>query len=323
MKTIICITIIIIVCLIVLYIATKKKNDSCSKDHFQQTELINTTNLNPLSENLDTNGNLSISLLNKNRNTPLIKEQQTIYNYFINYNVSIDIIPIYENGKQGKQYTIIKYISPKSKLHVSDVNMWNLFKKSGTSILFYIWDIKDKSQNPNKTLFVKTIIDGPDESLGVGENRDDISYVHDISSISNDSLRSERMKNLHIGMVTSRYIGATSDDQLVVSQAAVSGRPWVLLHNVSNIPLSLNNKRIQIAARGIVRYQGQYHMGVALGTYFNDDNGFYDSFQYLYPATDIYFGVVSDLSQPSFGGWQWEYDDNPTNPMWMMEEGFM
>jgi hypothetical protein len=53
--------------------------------------------------------------------------------------------------------------------------------------------------------------------------------------------------------------------------------------------------------------------------------GIYPDFKFNVPATDIYYGVVSDLQQPFFGGWQIDadFDDVPEQPQYLLENGWM
>jgi len=131
------------------------------------------------------------------------------------------------------------------------------------------------------------------------------------------------IKALHIGMITSRWVGAGYDDKFIPANAQ-QGRPWVKIHNKTNLSLEINNN-INIEPYNSLRYTGRHHFGVALGTIFNDKNNIFQTFKFDTPATDIYYGVVSDIQQPLFGGWQLtdEFDDDPTEPYHLMEEGFV
>lgn len=132
----------------------------------------------------------------------------------------------------------------------------------------------------------------------------------------------ETIKALHVGMIASKKVGANWDDHLVTGYNAVQGRPWVKVHNMTKLPINLIQGTI--SPHGILRYSGRDHKGVRLGTNFEDRDGIYRDFKYTIPATDIYYGIVSDLVQPSFGGWQLdqEYDYEPDEPMYLLQMGW-
>jgi len=131
------------------------------------------------------------------------------------------------------------------------------------------------------------------------------------------------IKALHIGMVTSRWVGAGHDDKFIPPDAQ-QGRPWIKIHNMTNAPLALNNNLI-ITPRTTFLYKGRDHYGVRLGTIFRDQRDIFPEYRFETPATDIYYGVVSDIQQPLFGGWQVdaEFDDDPQEPYHLLEEGFL
>jgi len=133
------------------------------------------------------------------------------------------------------------------------------------------------------------------------------------------------IKNLHVGMITSRWVGADGDYNIgSPGLNAVQGLPWIKIHNMTDRPLALN-ENINISPGGTLRYTGRDHFGVRLGTVFKDPDGIFPEFIFTVPATDVYYGVVSDIQQPLFGGFQLtaEFDDNPDEPQWLLEGGFM
>lgn len=132
------------------------------------------------------------------------------------------------------------------------------------------------------------------------------------------------IKALHIGMITSRYVGAGHDDNWKPAANAVQGRPFVKLHNMTYSPILLN-EHIIIPALGVIKYHGRDAFGVRVGTIFEDSNRNHQTFKMKRPATDIYFGVTSDLIQPLFGGWQIdsEFDDEADEPYYLLEAGWM
>lgn len=136
----------------------------------------------------------------------------------------------------------------------------------------------------------------------------------------------ERIKNLHIGMVTTRFIGKSTDGLRMSTLAdnAIQGHSWLMIHNLTELPLRLNDD-IVVAPHSTERYLGYLHQGVTLGTIFQDQDGIYPDFQYLNPHTDIYYGVVSDLRQPLYGPFQLEFSDDcdPDQTLWPFELGQM
>ncbi len=153
-----------------------------------------------------------------------------------------------------------------------------------------------------------------------------------------DTREGERIRALHVGMVTSRFIGTATDSLHMQSQAnnAVSGNAWVVMHNVTArwlriIPqaedyLPLNReKMIEIAPFSSFRYLGYKNSGITLGSVFRDVDGLYPEYVYLYPHSDIYWGIASDLKQPVYGCFQLEFDDacEYGQTLWPFEEGVM
>ncbi len=131
------------------------------------------------------------------------------------------------------------------------------------------------------------------------------------------------IKALHVGMITSRWVGAGFDQNYIPALNAVQGRPWIKIHNFTDIPLSLNNN-IDISSEGILRYTGRDHFGVRLGTIFDDQKGIFPRFKFNIPATDVYYGVTSDIQQSLFGGWQIDekFIDDSDEPHFLLENGF-
>lgn len=147
--------------------------------------------------------------------------------------------------------------------------------------------------------------------------------------------KDERIKSLHIGMMTTRYIGSTDKLRMSTNSGnAIGGNAFVKIHNLSYIPLRLNGSGdedpssgggIAVAPHSIRQYKGYLHQGVTLGTIFSDDDKLYPDFQYLEPHSDIYYGVVSDIKQPLSGCWQLEFNDNCEygQTMWPFQEGII
>lgn len=136
----------------------------------------------------------------------------------------------------------------------------------------------------------------------------------------------ERIKNLHIGMITTRYIGHSTDALRMSTTAgnAIGGNAWVIIHNTTAIPLILNDGDIKVEPHSTLRYLGYLNQGVTLGTYFKDATGLYPDFQYLQPQSDLYYGIISDLQQPLNGCLQFEeFNDQCEygNTLWPLAEG--
>ena len=64
------------------------------------------------------------------------------------------------------------------------------------------------------------------------------------------------------------------------------------------------NENMNISSNGTLRYSGRDAFGVRLGTVFEDQDHIFPDFIFTVPATDIYYGVTSDIEQPLFGGSQ-------------------
>lgn len=206
-----------------------------------------------------------------------------IYNY-LNKPVSIDII------SEGLPIPFIESIAPNTR---RGLKMSTVVKYFRTGAYFKI------------------------HVLGVGDGR--LHY----SDYSLDLPENSTIRALHIGMITSRWVGATQDSTFKPGVNAIQGRPWIKIHNKTAINLHINNN-IDISPRGTLRYSGRDHFGVRIGTIFTDQDGIFPPWKFDIPATDVYWGVVSDLQQPLFGGWQIdsEFDDEADEPQWLLENGW-
>lgn len=133
------------------------------------------------------------------------------------------------------------------------------------------------------------------------------------------------IKMLHIGMITSRWVGADSDYNIgKPGLNAVQGMPWIKIHNMTDYPLAINNN-INISPGGTLRYTGRDHFGVRLGTVFKDQDGIFPDFIFTIPATDVYYGITSDIQQSLFGGFQLtpEFHADSDEPQFLLENGWM
>lgn len=132
------------------------------------------------------------------------------------------------------------------------------------------------------------------------------------------------IKALHVGMITSRWVGADADYNIAKPGLnAVQGLPWIKIWNTTDLTLSLNNN-IDISPGGLMRYPGRDHFGVRLGTVFKDQNNIFPDFIFTIPATDVYYGIVSDLQQPLFGGFQLTpfFHHDEEEPQYLLENGW-
>jgi len=109
-------------------------------------------------------------------------------------------------------------------------------------------------------------------------------------------------KEFHIGQITQRVIG-THKWGTIEQSANTQGSPWVIIHNVSNLPLRLNDT-IDIPPYSALRWRGKDKYGIPMGTYFIDRDKLYPTLHYIRPYTDVYYGISSTQNQPLRGGWQ-------------------
>lgn len=222
-----------------------------------------------------------------------------MYNY-LTANVQVDAI--LEEGK--KVVTLAKNIRPKTRFGITIQKVWKHIRR-GNKLRFYVFD--ELRPGIPKLHYADYDMTMPDDST---------------------------IKALHIGMVSSKVVGATQDTGLITGWSAVQGRPWIKIHNHTLLPINLN-RNITISPGGLLRYSGREHTGVKLGTIFKDTSfdsdptsqalSIYPPFEYNVPATDIYYGIVSDIQQPLFGEWQidQDFDDEPDHPIYLYENGWI
>lgn len=115
------------------------------------------------------------------------------------------------------------------------------------------------------------------------------------------------IKGFHIGQITSRSVGASTDLTIGRPANATDGMPYIKIQNMTPGFLVLNES-INIGPGGFLRYTGRDHYGVRLGTVLRDTNGVFPDYIIKEPLDFIYYGVVSDIPQPLFGGWQLSED---------------
>lgn len=213
-----------------------------------------------------------------------------LYNYLPRHTVKVDVLV---GGSTSSPVTLVDAIPPKGKKAITRA-LAGKYIVPGNILRFY-------TQRP-----------GEKPEL--------------YADYSVDTSTHERVKALHIGMITSRYIGYANDktNNALVAENSGLGQTWITIHNMTYRPLRMNHDRIYIDGHNTFMYKGQYSTGVPLGLILHDEEGMYPDFQYLQPQSDIYYGVVSDLQQPIFGPWQLEFSDDcdPSQTMWPMQLGY-
>lgn len=153
---------------------------------------------------------------------------------------------------------------------------------------------------------------------------DHMGYVT-LGKIKINSPPDTLIKALHIGMVSSKTVGSHMDQDVTPGANAVQGRSRVYIHNLTPNVLRLNDN-IVIPPNNTLIYFGKHLLGVALGTVFKDQNGIFKDFIYTIPATDIIYGINSDVEFPSYSGFcvdEKGLTDIPHEPNYLLEEGFM
>lgn len=131
------------------------------------------------------------------------------------------------------------------------------------------------------------------------------------------------IKGFHIGQITSRSVGASTDLTIGRPANATDGMPYIKIENMTPNFLVLNES-INIGPGGFLRYTGRDHYGVRLGTVLRDTNGVFPDYIIKEPLDFIYYGVVSDIPQPLYGGWQLTEDLElePTLTKYPLQQGF-
>lgn len=135
------------------------------------------------------------------------------------------------------------------------------------------------------------------------------------------------VKNIHVGMITTRYIADTTDNLHMTSTSgnANQGSAWLIIHNLTDIPLSFNEGQVTVSPKSTTRYLGYLNQGVTLGTYFKEDSGLFPDYQYLKPYNNLYYGVISNTRQPIEGCLQVEFNDECEygQTLWPFQEGLV
>ena len=157
-----------------------------------------------------------------------------------------------------------------------------------------------------------------DEDDATWNERELMNYTLDVPE-------GETIKALHVGMITGKWVGADEDYNIGKNGAvAVQGMPFVHFHNFTDYVLRIN-ENINISPNGVLKYTGRDHFGVRLGTVLRDQDEIFPNFIITTPITDLYIGVVSDLQQAKFGGFQLtpKFESDGTEPQFLLEKGWM
>ena len=248
----------------------------------------------PSNDDLDGDDRRDVPLLE----TPLILSDFKIYNYLPTKSISIDVLPRNEDClTTGKRKLLIREVRPK--------------KYSGIYLNQVLEDLK-----PGNILRIYVFPPGHPEER--------VEYADYVVTTRND----ERIKALHIGMVTTRFIGdawANNTNVTKVANAGPKGNIYLDIHNTTNLPISLNERKIHVPPHGTARVLGinDRNDGIPLGMWFRDDDGMYPTYQQLKPYSDLYYLAASDVQQPIQGTWNIEFTDeiDPSSTLWAFEDG--
>jgi len=233
----------------------------------------------------------------KKENLILADESFYIYNY-LKKPIRLEVLPSDDGGITTKKPETLAEDVPaggKVKLNKAQVDY---YMRRGHHVKVYVKDIRRPGRISQEELYADNVF----------------------SLLPKD----KTIKNLFIGMITSRWVQTeAADSSNWVLPNAVQGMPWIKIHNFTDRYIALNNN-INMAPRSILRYSGSHNFGVPLGTIFKDQSGIHPDYQYTVPNTDIYYGVVSDVSQPLNGGHQLDtiFQDNNFEPQWGLENGW-
>lgn len=209
-----------------------------------------------------------------------------VYNYFPRHSINVVVV----NPRSGSQKVLATSIAPLSTSGIQKEDV-TTYMVPGNIIRVHIISASGETKH-----FSDLVIDHP---------------------------TSERIKNLHVGMVTTRFIGSTDVLRMTTNAGnANQGTAWLKIHNLSLLPLRLNDD-IVVDPQSRERYKGYLNQGVTLGMIFKDQDELYPDFQYLQPHSDLYYGIVSDLRQPTYGPWQQEFSDecDMDQTLWPLELG--
>lgn len=100
-------------------------------------------------------------------------------------------------------------------------------------------------------------------------------------------------KSLLIGQVVAENDeDGESNFQAGHSGHALQGRPFIKIHNLTNLEISFN-ENITIAPRTTLKYRGRHAIGVPLGLKLKNNESLFEDCMIKVPVTDIYFGKTT------------------------------
>lgn len=244
-----------------------------------------------------------------------------IFNYLPSHEVQIDVLtPKLAPGANVASMLVSEDIEDASSLYSPRVTS-GAYDMKTTSLVKSVKPLK--TEGVSKENVIKHLTPGTLLRFYVIDPKGVKRHYTDYVVNTRDN---ERIKNLHVGMVTTRFMANTTDSLHMTTTAANAGQgsAWLVIHNTTNLPLSLNNGEIKVDPHSTFRYLGYLNQGVTLGTYFKDDTALYPDYQLLKPFTDLYYGIVSDLQQPLEGCLQYEEFNDQCNygdTLWPFVEG--
>jgi hypothetical protein len=153
-----------------------------------------------------------------------------------------------------------------------------------------------RSNNITKNL-VDNIVDGTEIIIEASNNK--IILGKTVMTVP----PGETIRNLHCGMVSAHDDFSDSSD--IVKSPLGTAMSKVRLVNLTPRVLSLTttgSNALLIPPFKSLLYYGQYENGVQMGVTFRDIDGFLPNYTLEIPVTDIFMGVISDISIPLYRG---------------------
>jgi hypothetical protein len=107
-----------------------------------------------------------------------------------------------------------------------------------------------------------------------------------------------QIKAYHVGMIgsslTVEYIDGINPVRDIV--------PKIRIHNQTLSDISINGVKVGSGKTEI--YYGEDHLGIVLGQQLIDASGSFPDFDFKAPASDVYYGITSDIPRSLFSGYQ-------------------
>lgn len=204
--------------------------------------------------------------------------EMCIYNYFPRHHIKLLILR--EEGNIE-----LCQVPPKSKKCLS--------KKEKDKYIIYGQQIQ---------VFIKTY--NPEQAIDSNMVTSCMGYP-DWTSFQTFTVENPRIRAIRIGQITTRIVG----NELEQGVLGGSSMRTLTFHNHTDLPLYLNED-IFVAPHDHLRYRGKWAYGVPMGIVLIDRTGVFPEFQVFRVSTDIYYGLVTDLEQPMFGGFQTVFNDS-------------